>query len=283
MSSPAYRHRGRAPPDSSRDAWVVETSASEGQDFSEREAKSDEVGQAALSTKDRDFPPLQRGPSCEASFDDTPSKAPATMFFRPRSLQRPQAPVSSPLQTPAHAKKLLLKSCMGPASKNGTDPVRDEGQWTAQNPRIRGEQRAPRGPDAAQNHSRVVVTVTQPAARIPRSHMQITVPHATSKRMVVVRDIPLLLALVLAMIAVSQLPNRVLAGNNIQGRGPRQAPGGFVNLAYDPSGPTRRSPSPVRRSPPTSPPTTTTPSTNTLRRCSSEHAKMAKTLEIYIC
>ncbi|XP_075728226.1 uncharacterized protein LOC142769155 isoform X2 [Rhipicephalus microplus] len=39
-----------------------------------------------------------------------------------------------------------------------------------------------------------------------------------------------------------------------RGRGPRQAPGGFVNLAYDPSGPTRRSPSPGRRSPPTSPP-----------------------------
>ncbi|KAL3193701.1 hypothetical protein MRX96_016689 [Rhipicephalus microplus] len=94
------------------------------------------------------------------------------MFFRPRSLQRPQAPVSTLLQTSAHAKELLPKSCMGSAPKNGTDPVRDEGRRTAQNLRIPGEQRAPRGPDAAQNHSRVVVTATQPAARIPRSHVR---------------------------------------------------------------------------------------------------------------
>ncbi|KAL3186294.1 hypothetical protein MRX96_028019 [Rhipicephalus microplus] len=59
------------------------------------------------------------------------------MLFRSRFLQRPQAPVFTLLQTPAHAKELFPKSCTDPASKNGTDPVRDEGRWTAQNPRIR--------------------------------------------------------------------------------------------------------------------------------------------------
>ncbi|KAL3183161.1 hypothetical protein MRX96_006931 [Rhipicephalus microplus] len=54
-----------------QDIYVVATSASKEQDPSEGEAESDEVGQAALSTKDRDFTQLQRGPSCEASFDDT--------------------------------------------------------------------------------------------------------------------------------------------------------------------------------------------------------------------
>ncbi|KAL3243494.1 hypothetical protein MRX96_020554 [Rhipicephalus microplus] len=153
-------------PDSSRDAWVVDTSASEEQDSSEREAKSEEVGQAALSTKDRDFPPLQRGPSCEASFDDTPIQS-RGHYVLPSEIPA-TAPVSTLLQTPAHTKELFPKSCMGPASKNGTNPVRDEGRWTAQNPSIPGRQRVPRGPDAAQNHSRVVVTATQPAARIPK-------------------------------------------------------------------------------------------------------------------
>ncbi|KAH8026346.1 hypothetical protein HPB51_020052 [Rhipicephalus microplus] len=63
---------GGTQPHSSRDTWVVDTSASEEKSSSEREAKSDEVGQAALSTKDHDFPPLQRGTSCEAIFDDNP-------------------------------------------------------------------------------------------------------------------------------------------------------------------------------------------------------------------
>lgn len=62
-------------PDSSREAWVVDTSASEEQDPLESEAETNEVGQAALSVKDRDFPPLPCGSSSEASFDDTPIKS----------------------------------------------------------------------------------------------------------------------------------------------------------------------------------------------------------------
>ncbi|KAH7939034.1 hypothetical protein HPB52_005069 [Rhipicephalus sanguineus] len=62
-------------PDSSREAWVVDTSASEEQDPLESEAETNEVGQAALSVKDRDFPPLPCGSSSETSFDDTPIKS----------------------------------------------------------------------------------------------------------------------------------------------------------------------------------------------------------------
>ncbi|KAL3193702.1 hypothetical protein MRX96_002148 [Rhipicephalus microplus] len=98
-------------PDWSRDAWVVDTSASEERDSSEREAKSDEVGQAALSTKDRVFPFLRYNADLVArrALMTHPFKATATMFFRPRSIERSQAPVSTLLQTPAHAKELLPK------------------------------------------------------------------------------------------------------------------------------------------------------------------------------
>lgn len=62
-------------PDSSRDAWVVDTSASEEQDSAEKDRETYEEEQVTLSVTDREFPPLPRGPSSDANYDDTPIKS----------------------------------------------------------------------------------------------------------------------------------------------------------------------------------------------------------------
>ncbi|KAL3196552.1 hypothetical protein MRX96_045162 [Rhipicephalus microplus] len=107
-------------PDSSRDTWLVDTSASDEQDSSERETKSDEVGQVALSTKDHDFPPLPRGPSCEASFDDTPiqSRGHYVLSEIPSMAPGPSLHAAADAGSREGTSSIIMY---------GTDPVRDEG------------------------------------------------------------------------------------------------------------------------------------------------------------
>ncbi|KAL3217447.1 hypothetical protein MRX96_032361 [Rhipicephalus microplus] len=139
-------------PDSSRDAWVVDTSASEEQDSAEKDRETYEEEQVTLSVTDREFPPLPRGPSSDANYDDTPIKSCGHYVLPSDPPPRlPQGPASSQTPTSVKAAEPLLRTRVKVASKGGIVHARDVGRRPAPASRNRGEQRAPRDFYAAQS------------------------------------------------------------------------------------------------------------------------------------